>query len=85
MKNGIIEITSQNHGFNVDEKSLPTNVKVSHYSLFDGVVQGIEHKNYPFFSVQYHPEASPGPHDSRYLFKKFKEHILKSRFYAKKK
>ena len=85
LKNGIIEITSQNHGFNIDEKSLPPYVEVSHYSLFDGVIQGIEHKKEPFFSVQYHPESSPGPHDSRYLFKKFKDYILKSNFYAKKK
>ncbi|MBF96952.1 MAG: carbamoyl phosphate synthase small subunit [Pelagibacterales bacterium] len=80
-----IEITSQNHGFNIEEKSLPSNLKVSHYSLFDGVIQGIEHKRDPFFSVQFHPESSPGPHDSRYLFEKFKKTILKSSFYAKKK
>ena len=85
INNGQIEITSQNHGFNIEEESLPSNLNISHYSLFDGVIQGIEHKNDPFFSVQYHPEASPGPHDSIYLFEKFKETILKSNFYAKKK
>ncbi len=79
-----IEITSQNHGFKIEEESLPSDLKISHYSLFDGVIQGIEHKKNPFFSVQYHPEASPGPHDSRYLFNKFMETIKKSNFYAKK-
>tara|TARA_B100001989_G_scaffold106314_1_gene74489 strand:+ start:4457 stop:5620 length:1164 start_codon:yes stop_codon:yes gene_type:complete len=85
LNNNRIEITSQNHGFKIEEKSLPSNLKVSHYSLFDGVIQGIEHKKDPFFSVQYHPESSPGPHDSRYLFNKFMETIKKSNFYAKKK
>ena len=85
LANNSIEITSQNHGFKIEEKSLPSDLKVSHYSLFDGVIQGIEHKKDPFFSVQYHPESSPGPHDSRYLFSKFKEIIKKSSFYAKKK
>ena len=78
-------ITSQNHGFAIDSKSLPASIKISHYSLFDRVIQGIEHKNYPFFSVQYHPESSPGPHDSRYLFKKFKDMVLDNSSYAKKK
>ena len=72
-----IEITSQNHGFMIDEKSLPNFLKITHTSLFDGVIQGIEHIKLPFFSVQYHPESSPGPHDSRYLFKKFKNLIIK--------
>ena len=79
-----IEITSQNHGFKIDSSSLPKHLKISHISLFDQVIQGIEHKTKPFFSVQYHPEASPGPHDSRYLFKKFKNLIIKS-INAKKK
>ena len=85
MLNNNIEITSQNHGFKIEEKSLPSNLKISHTSLFDGVIQGIEHKKDPFFSVQYHPESSPGPHDSRYLFDKFMETIKKSNFYAQKK
>ena len=79
-----IEITSQNHGFMVDKSSLPSNLKISHISLFDNIIQGIEHKYKPFFSVQYHPESSPGPHDSRYLFNKFKKLIL-SKSNAKKK
>ena len=79
-----IEITSQNHGFMVDKSSLPNNLKISHISLFDNIIQGIEHKYKPFFSVQYHPESSPGPHDSRYLFNKFKKLIM-SKSNAKKK
>lgn len=68
---GRIEITSQNHGFMVVEDSLPDTVEVSHISLFDGSVEGLQHKNKPVFCVQYHPESSPGPHDSRYLFDRF--------------
>ncbi len=67
-----IEITSQNHGFALDPNSLPKEiVKISHYNLNDNTVAGLEVKNKPIFSVQYHPEAGPGPHDSDYLFKKF--------------
>ena len=66
-----VEITSQNHGFEVEKKSLPKNIKVTHVSLFDKCVEGIQLKNKPAFSVQYHPEASPGPQDSKYLFLKF--------------
>ena len=68
---GRIEITSQNHGFMVVEDSLPDTVEVSHISLFDGSVEGLKHKDKPVFCVQYHPESSPGPHDSRYLFNRF--------------
>lgn len=64
-------ITSQNHGFEVDETSLPENVRVTHRSLFDGTVQGIELTDRPAFSFQGHPEASPGPHDVAYLFDRF--------------
>ena len=77
LNNNKIEITSQNHGFMIDPKTLLQDIKVSHISLFDKTIQGIEHVSKPFFSVQYHPEASPGPHDSRYLFNKFKNNILK--------
>ncbi|TPW34961.1 glutamine-hydrolyzing carbamoyl-phosphate synthase small subunit [Oecophyllibacter saccharovorans] len=68
---GKVEITSQNHGFAVDENSLPQDVTVTHVSLFDGTNEGIAHKTRPAFSVQYHPEASPGPTDSFYLFERF--------------
>ncbi|WP_298225679.1 glutamine-hydrolyzing carbamoyl-phosphate synthase small subunit [Acidocella sp.] len=70
---GKVEITSQNHGFAVDDKSLPAGVEVTHVSLFDGSNEGIACKNKKVFSVQYHPEASPGPSDSAYLFKRFVE------------
>ena len=66
-----IEITSQNHGFAVELESLPKNVIPTHINLNDNTSAGIESIDYPAFSVQYHPESSPGPHDSRYLFKKF--------------
>ncbi|MFT8711978.1 glutamine-hydrolyzing carbamoyl-phosphate synthase small subunit [Komagataeibacter rhaeticus] len=68
---GKVEITSQNHGFAVDDKSLPEDVHATHTSLFDGSNEGIATSRYPAFSVQYHPEASPGPSDSHYLFRRF--------------
>ena len=72
---GKVEITSQNHGFVVDEASLPDDVAVTHISLFDGSNEGIESKSRNAFSVQYHPEASPGPQDSHYLFDRFADRI----------
>ncbi|MGB2410658.1 MAG: glutamine-hydrolyzing carbamoyl-phosphate synthase small subunit [Candidatus Puniceispirillaceae bacterium] len=68
---GRIEITSQNHGFVVDPDSLPDTLEITHLSLFDGSIEGLRHRHKPAFCVQYHPESSPGPHDSRYLFDRF--------------
>ncbi|MFL2660195.1 MAG: glutamine-hydrolyzing carbamoyl-phosphate synthase small subunit [Alphaproteobacteria bacterium] len=72
---GKVEITSQNHGFVVNKDSLPDNIEITHFSLFDGTLAGIAMKNKPVFSVQYHPEASPGPQDSHYLFKRFTDYL----------
>jgi len=77
-----VEITSQNHGFEIIKKSLPKNVEVTHKSLFDNCIEGIRLKNKPIFSVQYHPESNPGPQDSVYLFKEFINYMKKN---AKKK
>ena len=74
---GKVEITSQNHGFAVDPDSLPPDVKVTHVNLYDGTVEGLRHETRPVFCVQYHPEASPGPHDADYLFKQFVEEMEK--------
>ena len=79
--NNVVEITSQNHGFEVDRRSFSKDIIETHISLFDGTNEGIKHKNLPAFSVQYHPEASPGPHDSHYLFSEFYKIITK---YAQK-
>jgi len=71
LRTGTVEITSQNHGFAVDEDTVPSNVEITHTNLNDFTVEGIHCNDIPAFSVQYHPEAGPGPHDSRYLFDKF--------------
>ena len=76
---GKVEITSQNHGFAVDPESLPADVKVTHLNLYDGTVEGLKVIDRPVYSVQYHPEASPGPHDADYLFKQFVEDMERSR------
>ena len=80
--NNKVEITSQNHGFEIVKESLPKNVEVTHKSLFDNCIEGIKLKNRPVFSVQYHPESNPGPQDSHYLFKQFINEVIKN---AKKK
>jgi carbamoyl-phosphate synthase small subunit len=72
-----VEITSQNHGFAVNPDSLPGDVAVTHVNLYDGTVEGFRHNTKPIFSVQYHPEASPGPHDADYLFRQFLESMEK--------
>ncbi len=77
-----VEITSQNHGFEIIKESLSKNIQITHKSLFDNCIEGIKLKNKPVFSVQYHPESNPGPQDSHYLFNDFIKEVKK---YAKKK
>jgi carbamoyl-phosphate synthase small subunit len=75
---GKVEITSQNHGFVVDPASLPSGVQLTHENLFDHSNEGIAVEGKPIFSVQYHPEASPGPHDASYLFARFRDHLRRA-------
>lgn len=70
-----VEITAQNHSYAVDPEKLPDSVQVSHRNLNDKTVEGLQHRELPVFSVQYHPEAAPGPHDAHYLFDRFRQLI----------
>ena len=78
LRTGKIAITVQNHGFCVDINSLPDEVEITHINLYDNTLEGIRHRQLPLFSVQFHPEASPGPHDATYIFQQFVELIMRT-------
>jgi len=79
LDNGRVEITTQNHGFAVEEETMPDHLEITHRNLNDDTVAGVRHRELPAFSVQYHPEASAGPHDSEYLFDQFREMMCEHR------
>ena len=79
LETGVVEITSQNHGFAVDPATLSDEVRQTHVSLYDGTVEGFKHRRLPIACVQYHPEASPGPHDADYLFAQFVDAMVRQR------
>ena len=85
LKTNIVEITSQNHGFAISNENLLKNIAITHINLNDNTIEGIECKKYSAFSVQHHPEASPGPHDSKYLFENFIKLIKRFKINAQKK
>jgi carbamoyl-phosphate synthase small subunit len=78
-ESGRVEISSQNHGYAVDEARLPPELVITHRSLYDGTIEGFAHRELPLFAVQYHPEAAPGPHDSWHLFDRFIDLIAEGR------
>ena len=75
IQTGKVYITAQNHGYSIDPSTLPSDVSISHISMNDGTVEGLQHNSLPAMSIQYHSEASPGPHDNEYIFDQFIEMV----------